>query len=299
MSKYKHYWPLLTIIAALLVGAFALQQVFVPASYGDLGHFRADALDEALDFEIKHVGEGVCEECHEEVFALHDKDVHLTVACETCHGPGSEHASSEGEVPPPFVPNKAENCMVCHSRMAARPGSFPQIDVPEHFEMVGVKDMDIDCVVCHSPHEPLFMDRDLRDARLHPMIHTCNDCHINRFDDKMARPEKHPALFDCGYCHTDLVNDFESRTHSEVKCSTCHPFFKESDFAGRIIRDTDSRFCLLCHQEGDFRSDDAAPGISWPGHREDVAMEDADYQKRCIDCHQDRIHNLEEGVHYE
>ena len=55
-----------------------------------------------------------------------------------------------------------------------------------------------------------------------------------------------------GDCHGDVVEDFASRTHAEVRCTTCHIFFRETQDAGRILRDADPRFCLLCHRAADF-----------------------------------------------
>jgi hypothetical protein len=88
------------------------------------------------------------------------------------------------------------------------------------------------------------------------------------------------------------VADFADRSHSDVRCTTCHLFFRESPFAGRIIRDADPRFCLLCHRNADFRSDDAPPGIDWPEHRQEMAERPEDANKRCIDCHRDAIHRV-------
>ena len=156
-----------------------------------------------------------------------------------------------------------------------------------------VADEGLACTACHDPHEPLFMDRDLRTARLHPLIQRCRDCHAGRADETLPRPDHHPAIFECRYCHAPVVADYETRPHKVVRCTTCHIFFRASAFAGRILRDADPRFCLLCHGEAEFRSNTSAPGISWPdGHLDDVADDEADRTKRCIDCHRDRIHLL-------
>jgi hypothetical protein len=155
---------------------------------------------------------------------------------------------------------------------------------------VNVRVPETECTACHDPHEPLYMDRDLHGARLHPLIHRCRDCHIGRTDQGQARPAGHPAIFACDYCHAGIAADFAKRPHRAVGCTTCHIFFVESESAGRILRDADPRFCLLCHREADFRAEGGPPTIRWPDHLDDVAQDEADRQKRCIDCHQDRIH---------
>jgi hypothetical protein len=135
------------------------------------------------------------------------------------------------------------------------------------------------------------MDRDLRTARLHPVVHRCRDCHGGpQRSPTSPRPASHPPIFECGYCHPQVVADFADRSHKQVRCSTCHLFFRQTEYAGRIIRDADPRFCLLCHREASFRSDDAPPGITWPEHREEMGDGPEDAHKRCIDCHQENLH---------
>ncbi|MBU0742583.1 cytochrome c3 family protein [bacterium] len=290
--SYRHTFRLFALIGIAVVIALIVRARLVPESYGDLGHFRADAIEDAKRFEPRHLGPAACVECHDDVVALHAKDAHARVTCESCHGPGAVHVASEGEGGI-IRPGGKEPCLVCHRLLPARPGEFAQIVPRDHYRFVGVEDPEIDCVACHDPHEPLFMDRDLRTARLHPLIHRCRDCHAGRTDETLSRPPGHPAIFECGYCHAEVVSGFAERPHSGVRCTICHLFFRESDFAGRILRDSDPRFCLLCHREADFRSDDAPPGIAWPDHGEDMAEDAGDLDKRCIDCHQDRIHPLQ------
>ncbi len=110
----------------------------------------------------------------------------------------------------------------------------------------------------------------------------------------MVRPKNHPAIFECKYCHSSVVKDFATRSHKKLRCTTCHIYFKETAWSGRIIRDADPRFCLLCHRGAKFRAEDAPPSIEWPSHREDMGDGPEDANKRCIDCHQDEnIHQLQ------
>ena len=50
-------------IAALVIA----RQRFVPESFGELGHYRADALDEALEQPIRFAGAEACADCHDDV----------------------------------------------------------------------------------------------------------------------------------------------------------------------------------------------------------------------------------------
>ncbi len=284
----RHVYPVLATLVVVLALAFVARTVAVPKTFGEYGWYRGAAPEEARQFTPRHVGKDACEECHDDVVAEHDKDVHVNVPCEACHGPGGKHVETE-EATDIIRPKGREVCLTCHRRLLTRPGAFPQINWKEHFKFVGVKDESTKCISCHNPHEPLFLDRDIHKARLHPLIQRCGDCHLG-MSNKAKKPEKHPVIFECSYCHEAKVKDFKQRTHSRVSCTTCHLFFKETSYSGRIIRDADPRFCLLCHRDAPFRSVSAAPSIDWPDHLEEVKEGPEDEGKRCIDCHRDRIH---------
>lgn len=293
---YRHAYPVFGLVVALLVTGAAARALARPPSFGQFGFYRGAAPAAARARLFRHRGKRACQQCHFREVDLHDKDAHGTIECEVCHGPGREHAlrGTAESAALMRVPRRQADCLACHQQLDARPGWFPQIDVPTHYAFVGVSEMGTPCTACHDPHEPLYMDRDLRTARLHPVVHRCRDCHQGPTRDaSAARPEGHPPIFDCSYCHQRVVGDFAKRPHSEVRCTTCHLFFRQSESAGRIIRDADPRFCLLCHREGEFRSEGAPPSVAWPQHLEEVREGPADALKRCVDCHQDQIHAVE------
>ncbi|MCE9616681.1 MAG: hypothetical protein K8T26_20595 [Lentisphaerae bacterium] len=287
---YRHAYPVFLIMGGLLVVALAVRAWLVPETFGEFGYYRGAALDEAKVRTSRYLGRQACAECHDDVAALHAKDAHGSVECETCHGPGSAHVEDAENVLPRA--DRQQDCLVCHRRLDARPGSFPQIDRDEHFRLVGVTNAATACVRCHSGHEPLFMNKDLRTARLHPLIHACGDCHLGRQDQTLKQPAGHPQIFQCSYCHADVSASAAKAEHHAIACTTCHLFIKENAFSGRIVRDTDPRFCLLCHGQADFRSQDGPPLITWPGHLADVSEETPDPTRACVDCHQDQIHDL-------
>ena len=65
---------------------------FVPKSFGQYGHYRADAVTEIAALPEVHAGHDICEMCHSDVAELKHKGKHSGVNCEACHGPQARHA---------------------------------------------------------------------------------------------------------------------------------------------------------------------------------------------------------------
>lgn len=294
---YRHAFPVFVILLVLAAAGLTLRALLVPKTFGEYGFYRAAALDDEKARLPRYVGRAVCSGCHDDIAAVHAKDVHASVECETCHGPGDKHVNDNDA---PMIPgNTKEDCLICHRHLVSRPGSFPQVDWQAHYTFVGVKDQTVACIRCHSGHEPLYLSRDLRSARLHPLIQQCNNCHIGRADETLKRPDTHPTIFQCDYCHTALAKSFAKGSHTQVRCTTCHLFIKDTAFSGRIVRNTNPQFCLLCHRRAEFKSNASPPTIDWPAHIKDAAGEAPDPQRSCVNCHQEQIHDLysKEGPH--
>ncbi|MEI6562751.1 MAG: cytochrome c3 family protein [bacterium] len=292
---YRHAYPVLVILFVLVTAGLTVRRLLVPKSFGEYGYFRADAMDDEKAIQPRHVGRAACVECHEDIAAIHAKDVHASVECETCHGVGGKHVK-DNDVPMARADAK-NDCLVCHRQLDARPGSFPQVDWQKHYQFVGVNDPTTACVRCHSGHEPLYLDHDLRTARLHPLIQQCNSCHMGRTDETLKKPDTHPKIFQCDYCHADLAKSFAQGSHTKVSCTTCHLFIKETAFSGRIVRNTNPKFCLLCHRKEAFKGnaggkESGPPTIEWPAHIKDVSKDALDPNRPCVNCHQDQIHAL-------
>lgn len=290
---------LFAILALLLIAGLGARWALVPESFGELGHYRSVAPAEEAEREPLLQGKEVCAECHPDEFAKHEKDIHVSVQCEDCHGDGNAHvqarrAGLDPKQAPMFRELAQSNCLACHRRLAARPKLFPTVDVSEHFALVGVKEPGTKCQACHSPHEPLFLEMEVASARIHPLIHPCSDCHVEKAIKDKPLPEGHVATFQCKDCHADMVADFEEKSHAEFDCRTCHLFHKDSEFSGRIFKNGNPRFCLMCHKDQPFKDGDRIPLLeSFESHLDDVAENEADQGKRCVDCHvNEMIHNV-------
>lgn len=280
--------------------AVVVRFLLIPEGFGSFGFYRDNAPKEEAEREPVYQGKKVCGKCHNTQLLQHDKDVHFRVECEDCHGAGLEHSKARegGEQPNVgyiFRELIQANCLACHRPLIARPKLFPTVSVKDHYEMVGVADMGIPCQGCHDPHQPLFLQQPSYEARIHPLIHPCTDCHDDTYNETQPLPPGHIVTFKCADCHADLAKDAKTKSHKSFDCRICHQFHRDSEFSGRIYKNGDPRFCLMCHQNRPFKMRDKIPLInSLAEHLEEVASDETDKQKRCADCHlEGAIHKLQ------
>ena len=136
----------LLIAFALFVSLFIVVKHFlVPASFGDIGHYRANSIKENADHPVKFIGSAVCATCHEAIDTTKASGKHKGLACESCHGPGYQHDQDPSIKL--FKPGTREFCGRCHSKNSTRPDFIMQQDLKEH-------NPDNKCIECHNPHNP-------------------------------------------------------------------------------------------------------------------------------------------------
>jgi len=130
------------------VGLFLLARYFlIPESFGKYGHYRALSLDENAAAKLNYAGRAYCAECHDDIEAAKNQDVHMDLSCEACHGPGQDHAE-DPENAEVLKPSDREHCGLCHSRHPAKSQNvIVQVDLNEHY--TGKQ-----CIECHNPHKP-------------------------------------------------------------------------------------------------------------------------------------------------
>lgn len=142
----KHIFRLI-ILFVIVIGLFLVARHFlVPDSFGVYGPYRANALEENANLDVKYIDTENCVMCHEEIDTLKNSGLHKNINCQTCHGPGylhiedptTENILKEGD---------REFCGKCHNKIAGRPNIIKQIDINEH-------NVESKCIECHNPHEP-------------------------------------------------------------------------------------------------------------------------------------------------
>lgn len=142
----EHFVRLALVLAAALIVFLVLRSVLVPEDFGRLGHYRERALADNRSLPVAFAGHAACEECHDDVAQARAGGRHERVACEACHGALAAHAEDPDALTP-SLPDPRTLCLGCHSRLAGRPASFPQILADEHAG-------DQACSDCHAPHSP-------------------------------------------------------------------------------------------------------------------------------------------------
>jgi hypothetical protein len=306
VNHSAHVVRILVILVVAIAAGFTVQRLLRPESFGEQGHYRADSILEIVRREPVHQSRAACAECHGDIHDVHQKDVHRGVQCEDCHGPGRDHVRyhrdggdgitlARATMPKEYT---LEGCLFCHRKLRARPSSFAQIDPREHYDFLHVTDPGTPCIECHNPHEPLFLLAGVSEARVHPIIFECADCHDAPPEASHKEVADHPTIFVCGDCHPSVVRDFERHEHAFLRCTACHLFHDESEIASRIYRSGNRRFCLLCHEQKPFKDADALPQVVPFEHIEEMApiMRRLpgplhDDPTACLQCHFDYIHD--------
>ena len=306
MRSPAYVWRVFTALIVVVVLGLVGQRLMRPASFGQIGHYRANSLAEIVSLEPVHQGKEVCRECHEKIWATHEKDIHFSVECEDCHGAANVHvkyhrgevklvSKEEAQMPKKYT---LEGCLFCHRKLYSRPRTFAQIDPVEHYKFLGVTGDETRCTECHSPHEPLFLQDEVKKARIHPVIYECEDCHDSRPEKEIKDVANHPTVFVCRDCHQPVVEDFKKHEHSFMRCTTCHLYYRESETSGRIFKNSNQRFCLLCHERKPFKDPNVVPQIDFEKHIQAMAPivhirpdELKDNTMVCLKCHFDFVHD--------
>jgi hypothetical protein len=152
MNVFKdagHLFRLAAVFVAGLVIFLVIRGFLVPKSFGQFGHYRANAVAEIAARPIKFAGHESCEGCHADVLDKKKNGKHAGVNCEACHGPQAQHADDPTSVKPDKL-DTAVLCARCHEANEAKPRNFPQVDTAEH-------STGLPCDTCHQPHSPVIV----------------------------------------------------------------------------------------------------------------------------------------------
>jgi DmsE family decaheme c-type cytochrome len=196
-----------------------------------------------------------CAVCHEDLTKAFDKNPHVVLekspkfkmenSCESCHGPGEDHASNSGDKTKIITfkagVNKKEysaKCLACHGK---------DHEVPAFAGSTHAK-MGLACVDCHRIHSGARMTRLLKDQP----NDLCFSCHLQRRAD-FAKPFHHRVrenavrCIDCHQPHSGIDHrQLRAQITGEIACTRCHrekegPFV----FEHAVLKIKD---CQTCHE---------------------------------------------------
>jgi len=230
------------LFAIAIVALIVVRQRFVPESFGEEGHYRADAVGVIAAQELRYAGMQVCADCHDDTTEIKNASYHRGMTCEGCHGPANDHANDPTEILP-FIPTGRDSCLRCHDYRPARPTGFPQIIENLHNPMEA-------CMECHDPHDPTPPELPESCSACHAAIARtkavshhwsldCETCHEarseHRENPRANLPTKPTAREFCGQCHAKQAGSsasiprIELATHGgRYLCWQCHyPHYPE------------------------------------------------------------------------
>ncbi len=227
---------LIAVFVVALAALIGARMALVPDTFGDLGHYRAAAVDSITAHPKKYAGHAECSLCHGPIAEQRLTSNHRTVTCEVCHGPAAQHTTAPMDIKP-TAPRERGLCPLCHSYNPSRPTGFPQIDEVAHNPLTP-------CITCHDPHAPEPPEVPEECSACHGQIarqkavshHTnlqCTVCHEAREEHKVNpranRPSKPVQRSFCGVCHAqddlsgERIPQIDLRSHGEpYMCWQCH-----------------------------------------------------------------------------
>ncbi len=220
---------LAVVLVAAVVVLVVVRGRFVPPSFGETGHYRADAVEVATAQPLRYAGWQVCIDCHDHEGELKGRSFHRAVSCEVCHGPAAAHAE-DFEAQTPLIPRqRGAQCPACHEYLSSRPTGFPQIIERLHNPLQP-------CIECHDPHDPTP-----------PQVpESCAACHAQIARTKAV---SHHVALECEICHDAPVEHREQPRSFLPK------------------KPTQREFCGGCHAE-DADSQAEIPRIDLAAHGE-------------------------------
>ena len=293
--------------AALLSLLLALALTALGAAIAAAQEAPKDAPEAAAPPAAAYAGEEACAGCHDEVAQSFERSVHGhtsvanwdgATACESCHGPGAEHAA-DGDVAkirilkalPPA--EQSATCLSCHDR-----GNHVRWQGSSH------ESRNLSCLTCHKIHHP--GDQPPALLAQGTEFDTCSSCHLKR--KAVLMRSSHMPLregrMNCSSCHNvhgspgpallfqSSVNENCYSCHAEKRSPVLweHPPVKENclnchDPHGsvhpRMQIAKQPRLCQQCHDEARHPTQPYSDATTAPEFFPNSRM----FDRGCMNCH--------------
>jgi len=261
--------------------------------------------------EGSFAGVETCKACHEDQNNSYKASVHsrkalkgtpaVLNACESCHGPGAEHASKGGGRGVAITGfskkadagSKAAACLACHEE--TKELAF--------WKMGRHKSEGLSCDACHSVHEgtgkglkksqPDLCYDCHKDIRMqagkqshHPIREgkvVCSDCHNPHggFGSKMIKADSVNEL--CYKCHAEKRGPYRfEHPPVEENCLNCHEAHGSNH--NRLLVRKAPQLCQSCHETDAFLSHANVPYNKRDGYK-NGAPNAFLLGRACMNCH--------------
>ena len=138
---------LLPLFAVFILLFLVARHFLIPESFGKIGYYRADTIDEIGAIPGKYAGKAVCIDCHTIEAELIASDMHSGLSCEGCHGPNAKHADDPDNKELILKDGSRISCGRCHSLNAAR-----KIEIINQVDLIQHHPERESCIDCHNPH---------------------------------------------------------------------------------------------------------------------------------------------------
>jgi DmsE family decaheme c-type cytochrome len=293
-----------------LLGVMLVCSLLITTGFGSQKEMKKSTVNLPTVSGASYVGDETCKACHEAIASSFKTTYHEGKAnCESCHGPGSLHASSQDpkdiitfkqdDIPTMFA--YSSQCLSCH----AKNKKVMYYKTSAHFTA------GIACTSCHSVHvkkstkiastlaqpyyesvakgflkeqEPMLCYNchgEIRAKTFYPSHHpikegkmVCSDCHVSHGGTVGMLKTKERLNEMCYQCHPDKRGPFAFE-HAPVEedCTICHEPHGTTAF--NLLKNSEPILCLQCHHS----------------HFQIAEHKDFQYTAsvRCTQCHS-RIH---------